>query len=339
MYELDGRRAREQVGLVLPTSLCSGQIALRLADQAERGVTGRAGARRAPSRCRTPRAAAVSAAPSEETYARMMIGYLAAPASSALALLLEHGCEKTHNDYFRSRLVEARASTRRRFGWASIQLDGGIEAATERVRDWFEGTSLTMPAPSGSRPDSATSPSRLDARGPLGAGTARALAEVGGWVVGQGGSVLLASTRCAARARRLPRARVRVARRRARHARPRPARHPPRLARDADARDRLDRGRQRARRGRRPGAAGARRRRQRVRAAAAPRGAAQLRPCRRVARYAADLDGVRPGRRRRAGARLRPHACRRRVRPPRPAVLETGNVGFQVTRGRLGTSM
>ena len=204
----------------------------------------------------------------------MMTSYLAHP-NVALALLLEHGCEKTHNDYFRSRLVEEGLDPSR-FGWASIQLDGGIEATTERVRDWFEGTSLTMPAPQRVEAGLGDLTVALDARGPLGADTARALAEVGGWVVGQGGSVLLASTGALlaqpafrehafgspddvpvtlAHGQRATRAR---------------------LARDADARDRLDRGRQRARRGRRPGAAGARRRRQRLRAAAAPRGAAQL---------------------------------------------------------------
>ncbi len=37
------------------------------------------------------------------------------------ALLLEHGCEKTHNDYFRSALATTgRAATD--FGWASIQV-------------------------------------------------------------------------------------------------------------------------------------------------------------------------------------------------------------------------
>ncbi len=37
------------------------------------------------------------------------------------ALLLEHGCEKTHNDYFRAALGgTGRASSD--FGWASIQV-------------------------------------------------------------------------------------------------------------------------------------------------------------------------------------------------------------------------
>ncbi len=191
MYELDGRRAPEQLALVLPTSLCSGQVALRLADQAAEGDWAGGRATRTVALPHTE-GCGVSSGPAENTYARMMTSYLAHP-NVALALLLEHGCEKTHNDYFRSRLVEEGLDPSR-FGWASIQLDGGIEATTARVRDWFETTSLTMAAPTRVEAGLGDLTIALDARGPLGDDTARALAEVGGWIVGQGGSVLLAST-------------------------------------------------------------------------------------------------------------------------------------------------
>ena len=59
-----------------------------------------------------------------------MLGYLLHP-NTRMALLLEHGCEKTHNDYFRSRLVEA-GKDPSRFGWASIQADGGLDAVGEQ---------------------------------------------------------------------------------------------------------------------------------------------------------------------------------------------------------------
>ena len=191
MYELDGRRAPEQLALVLPTSLCSGQVALRLADQAAEGDWAGGRATRTVALPHTE-GCGVSSGPAENTYARMMTSYLAHP-NVALALLLEHGCEKTHNDYFRSRLVEEGLDPSR-FGWASIQLDGGIEATTARVRDWFETKSLTMAAPTRVEAGLGDLTIALDARGPLGDETARALAEVGGWIVGQGGSVLLAST-------------------------------------------------------------------------------------------------------------------------------------------------
>ena len=80
---------------------------------------------------------------SEETFARIMLGYLLHP-NTRMALLLEHGCEKTHNDYFRSRLVEAGADPSR-FGWASIQADGGLDAVGDKVKDWFNSFDLDKP--------------------------------------------------------------------------------------------------------------------------------------------------------------------------------------------------
>jgi altronate dehydratase len=191
MYELDGRRSPEQLALVLPTSLCSGQIALRLAEQAAAGDWTRGRTTRAVALPHTEGCGVTSGA-AENTYARMMTSYLAHP-NVALAVLLEHGCEKTHNDYFRSRLVEEGLDPGR-FGWASIQRDGGIEAATQRVRAWFEQATAAMAPPRRVPSGLGDLTVALEARGPLDPGTARALAEVGGWVVGQGGSVLLAST-------------------------------------------------------------------------------------------------------------------------------------------------
>ena len=64
-----------------------------------------------------------------------MLGHLASP-TVRFGLLLEHGCEKTHNDYFRNRLTEAGLDPDR-FGWASVQLDGGIDSVVAKVEDWF----------------------------------------------------------------------------------------------------------------------------------------------------------------------------------------------------------
>jgi altronate dehydratase len=130
LLEADGRRTPEHVALVLPTSLCSGQIALRLGDTVSRVVA-----------LPHTEGCGASAGPSEETFARLMVGYLTHP-NVRLALLLEHGCEKTHNDYFRARVPDPS-----RFGWASIQRDGGITAVTERVRTWFESATRTAPTP------------------------------------------------------------------------------------------------------------------------------------------------------------------------------------------------
>jgi altronate dehydratase len=184
----DGRRVPEQLGLILPTSLCSGQIALRLAGQAESERWAGDAVSRMVALPHTEGCGSSGGA-SEETFARTMLGYLLHP-NVRLALLLEHGCEKTHNDYFRSRLVEAGADPAR-FGWASIQADGGIEAVTGRVRDWFGSFNLPAPDPvAGTLGDLTVA---LEARGTLTPLTAEALALVGRAIVELGGSVLLSS--------------------------------------------------------------------------------------------------------------------------------------------------
>jgi hypothetical protein len=52
------------------------------------------------------------------------------------ALVLEHGCEKVHNEYLRTKL-RAAGHDPGAIGWASIQLDGGIEETRQRIRSWF----------------------------------------------------------------------------------------------------------------------------------------------------------------------------------------------------------
>jgi altronate dehydratase len=186
----DGRPASEQLALLLPTSLCSGQIALRLAEEATTNDWHAGAATRVVALPHTE-GCGVSAGAAEETYARTMVGYLAHP-NVRLALLLEHGCEKTHNDYFRSRLVEAGLDPSR-FGWASIQRDGGLAAVSDRVREWFEQATAGLPEMQETPAGLGDLTIGLDARGDLQAATAEALARLGGWVVAAGGSVLLSS--------------------------------------------------------------------------------------------------------------------------------------------------
>ena len=69
-------------------------------------------------------------------YKDMQIGYLQHP-KLRHALLLEHGCEVTHNSYFRGLMAEHNLAPSD-FGWASIQLDGGIDAVMRKIEDWFE---------------------------------------------------------------------------------------------------------------------------------------------------------------------------------------------------------
>ncbi|HET6296539.1 MAG TPA: UxaA family hydrolase [Kribbella sp.] len=188
LLEVDGRLVPEAVGLILPTSLCSGQIALRLAAQAEAEHWAGDAVTRMVALPHTEGCGSSGGA-SEETFARTMLGYLLHP-NTRMALLLEHGCEKTHNDYFRSRLVEAGADPSR-FGWASIQADGGLDAVTGRVRDWFG--SFDLPAPQAVLGSVGELTVALEARGSLTGETAEALALIGREIVDAGGSVVLSS--------------------------------------------------------------------------------------------------------------------------------------------------
>ncbi|MGV2437421.1 MAG UNVERIFIED_CONTAM: hypothetical protein LVT10_23065 [Anaerolineae bacterium] len=60
--------------------------------------------------------------------------------------MLEHGCESTHNAYFRETLQQ-HGFDPEDYGWASIQLDGGIQRVTEKIARWFEHQFQQRPAP------------------------------------------------------------------------------------------------------------------------------------------------------------------------------------------------
>ena len=134
----------DQVGLILPTSLCSGQIAQMIAHRCnEQKIGEKQGISRFVALPHTE-GCGVSGGRSEEIYTRTMIGHLTHP-TVALGLLLEHGCEKTHNDHVRHEIQKLGISPER-YGWASVQLDGGIDAVIEKVQDWFSETLANKPS-------------------------------------------------------------------------------------------------------------------------------------------------------------------------------------------------
>jgi len=134
----------DQIGLILPTSLCSGQIAQMIAHRCnERRIGEKQGISGFVALPHTE-GCGVSGGRSEEIYTRTMIGHLTHP-KVALGLLLEHGCEKTHNDHVRHEIQKLGISPER-YGWASVQLDGGIDAVIEKVQDWFLETLAHKPA-------------------------------------------------------------------------------------------------------------------------------------------------------------------------------------------------
>lgn len=125
----------ERVGLILPTSLCAGQIAKIAADQLTKKQLGREkGISRFVSLVHTE-GCGLGGESAIRLYGRTMIGYLTHPVVK-YGMLLEHGCEKTHNDFMRHELQQ-RSLDSKNFGWASIQLDGGMKKVLKKVENWF----------------------------------------------------------------------------------------------------------------------------------------------------------------------------------------------------------
>ncbi len=178
----------DQVGLVMPTSLCSGQIARRIANRLnEQGAT-QDKVTRFVALPHTE-GCGVSAGSAESIYSRTVLGHLANPAVR-FGLLLEHGCEKTHNDYFRNSLEKAGLDPTR-FGWASVQLDGGIESVVAKVEDWFAETLEKAEDLEHEAAGPGSLRLALHASGPVSDEAALTLAEVTLGVVGSGGTVVV----------------------------------------------------------------------------------------------------------------------------------------------------
>ncbi len=131
VYEVNGQLTSEQIGLVMPTSLCSGQIARMTVDSLNARGLGRPGLSRFAALVHTEGCGGTVVPEFKETF----ISYLQHPKLRHI-LLLEHGCEITHNSYFRQ-LMTARGLDLEQFGWASIQLDGGIDAVMQKMARWF----------------------------------------------------------------------------------------------------------------------------------------------------------------------------------------------------------
>lgn len=131
----DGRTASQSVALVLPTSLCSGQVAVSIAERAGKENWHGGRADRTVALPHTEGCGS-SSGDSEEIFTRTMINHLRHP-NTGWALMLEHGCEKTHNTHFKTLMTEAGVDPST-IGYASIQADGGITAATEKVKQWFD---------------------------------------------------------------------------------------------------------------------------------------------------------------------------------------------------------
>jgi altronate dehydratase len=131
----EDHQASDRIGLILPTSLCAGQVANRIAQRLNQQALGQAEHLSRFVALAHTEGCGNSAGQPEQLFTRTMVGYVTHPLVK-YCLLLEHGCEKTHNDYMRHQMEEL-GIDHRRLGFASIQLDGGIDKVTQKVESWF----------------------------------------------------------------------------------------------------------------------------------------------------------------------------------------------------------
>jgi altronate dehydratase len=175
----------DRIGLILPTSLCSGQIARMAVQQLNESEVGKAAG---ISHFATLVHTEGCGSSTQAEYLRTMLGYLAHP-SVARCLLLEHGCEKTHNDFWRQQIGQNGLDAAQ-FGWASVQGDGGIANSLAKMVDWCAEnadeaeSSLTMAGLADVRL-ALLSEAGYDEE------TAVSLAKLAQWIVAGGGTVII----------------------------------------------------------------------------------------------------------------------------------------------------
>jgi altronate dehydratase len=187
LYRNGDKWATERVGLVLPTSMCSAQIA-RLASERmnAKGLAGRLGLDRFVTLTHTE-GCGFGGESMYQLLQRTYRGYATHP-NVAAALLLEHGCEKIPNDAMR-RQFETAGLPLDRFGWASVQLDGGIDKALANVEAWF--TRARAPAAPRLPVGLGALQVGLLSAAPAGPAGAAAFARIARAILDAGGSVLL----------------------------------------------------------------------------------------------------------------------------------------------------
>lgn len=185
-YNLGGQLTTEQIGLILPTSLCSGQIARMTTNTLNAQGVGKAqGISRFVTLVHTEGCGGTVVPEYKET----LIGYLQHP-KVRHALLLEHGCEITHNSYFRQMMAERNLNPQD-YGWASIQLDGGIDTVTHKMVDWFKNALANDTVPQKETAHMEAVRIGLLTQGDISDDTARELATLTKMIVAGGGTVVI----------------------------------------------------------------------------------------------------------------------------------------------------
>jgi len=131
-----------QLGLLLPNSLCSSEVARLLADRLNQ-IASELLLSRVVTLTHTEGCGAVSG-PSQELLVSTLMGYMSHPLVRS-CVLIEHGCENVHNQYLRRELIRRRLEPDE-FGWVSLQLDGGIDRAAEKAENWFRIKARSVPS-------------------------------------------------------------------------------------------------------------------------------------------------------------------------------------------------
>jgi hypothetical protein len=129
--------------LILPTSLCSGQVADAAARRLRVDRLTAGDPRRVVALPHTEGCGSTGGA-SQDLFESILIGHLTHPLVNR-GVLLEHGCEKVHNQRLR-RLLSVAGIDPDRFGWFGVQTDGGFETVLEKIAGWFS-TPGPEPAP------------------------------------------------------------------------------------------------------------------------------------------------------------------------------------------------
>ena len=189
IYATDHGPATERVALVLPTSLCAAQIARLAAERLNEKHFGRPhGISRFVALTHTE-GCGFGGETMHQLLHRTYRGYVTHP-NVAAALFLEHGCEKVPNDVMRRQLEKAGIPLTR-FGWASVQLDGGIEKSLGKIEAWFAEKFAALPPAPAVPANLGALTLGLMSTAPVTASTAAALAAVALAIIHAGGSVLL----------------------------------------------------------------------------------------------------------------------------------------------------
>ena len=187
-FRNSGGISADRVGLIFPTSLCSGQVAGMIADDLNKKGTAGSAVSRYVALAHTE---GCGAAPgySLELLVRTVRGHLGHPMVGR-ALVLEHGCEQTVNDTMRE-FLEAEGLDVSRLGWASIQMDGGIAQVMEKAEKWFSETLERDGEPQAVEAGLEHLRLGLTAGGEVDDGAAAALAGVARAVAAAGGLVVI----------------------------------------------------------------------------------------------------------------------------------------------------